>query len=284
MFTKIFESGFDSCLAAPEASLLYTLWAMARGKRDMPVETDLPSNRLDYLRDDLMILRPLEDGDWLYEHYGKQIAFNAGFDMTGKKVSDFQGGLGAFYSEIYARVAQERRPLATLHRFGSYGERPLWERIILPVGKNDAVSGLYVVNKVREVEKDISQLTVRARGRGLIVVQFVRNERHEIVDATIVGANAIARTITGRRLDEMIGRSMLVLFPGLIKAGLWALYLKVEATQQAEWRDVNYNTDNVVGCFRVQITPHLDGVTVDFELLASSRGGEPFTSSAVEAE
>lgn len=271
MYSKVFETDFDSCLSAPEASFLHTLWVMARDGRDMPEERDLPSKRLDYLRDDLMILRPLGEQDWFYEHYGRRIALNADFDMTGRKVSDFQGALRDFYTGIYARVCRERRPIATLHRFGAFGERPLWERIILPVGANGTVSGLYVVNKVREMEKDISQLTARARGRGLIVLQFIRNEQREIADAIVVGANALARTITGRRLDEMIGRSMLALFPGLLEAGLWSLYLKVGATQQPEIRDVDYDKDGVAGSFRVQITPFIDGVTVDFEPMQAGK-------------
>jgi hypothetical protein len=188
-----------------------------------------------------------------------------------------------FYTDIYARVCRERRPLATLHRFGAFGERPLWERIILPVGAHGVVSGLFVVNKVREVEKDISQLTARARGRGLIVLQFVRNADRQIVDAVVVGANALARTITGRRLDEMVGRSMLVLFPGLIEAGLWSLYLKVAATQQPEIRDVDYDTDGVTGSFHVQITPFIDGVTVDFELMKAEKTPGLTASSRVSA-
>lgn len=283
MYTKVFETDFDSCLAAPEASFLYTLWVMSRGLNDMPAETALPSKRLDYLRDDLMILRPLDGQDWLYEHYGKGIALNAGFDMTGRKVSDFQGVMGEFYAEIYDRVRRERRPLATLHRLGEFGERPLWERIILPVGTDRTVTGLFVVNKVREMENDISQLTARARGRGLIVLQFVRNPEREIVDATVVGANALARTITGRRLDEMIGRSMLVLFPGLVEAGLWSLYLKVAETQQPEVRDVDYDKDGVSGSFRVQITPFIDGVTVDFELLKAEKAPGVTASSQASA-
>jgi PAS domain-containing protein len=271
MFTKVFETDFDSCLAAPEASFLHTLWVMSRCGHDIPFETDLPMRRLDYLRDDLMILRPLEGRDWFYEHYGKGIALNAGFDMTGRKVSDFQGVLRDFYADIYERVRRERRPLATLHRLGNFGERPLWERIILPVGTYRTVTGLYVVNKVREMENDISQLTARARGRGLIVLQFSRNEYGTIVDAIVVGANALALGITGRRLDEMIGQSMLALFPGLIEAGLWSLYLKVAETQNPESRDVDYDKDGVTGSFRVQITPFIDGVTVDFELLKAGK-------------
>ncbi|MBN8533704.1 MAG: hypothetical protein J0L51_06400 [Rhizobiales bacterium] len=283
MFTKVFESDFDSCLAAPEASFLYTLWVMSRGGSDMPTEAKLPSKRLDYLRDDLMILRPLEGRDWFYEHYGKRIAMHAGFDMTGRKVSDFQGVLGDFYTQIYERVCHERRPLATWHRLGAFDERPLWERIILPVGTGSTVTGLYVVNKVREMEKDISHLTARARGRGLIVLQFVRNADREIINATIVGANALARTITGRRLDEMIGRSMLALFPGLVEAGLWSLYLKVAETQSPETQDVDYDKDGVTGSFRVQITPFIDGVTVDFELLKAEKAPGVTASSRASA-
>ncbi len=66
--------------------------------------------------------------------------------MTGKKVSDFTGEVRNFFVRIYKRVCEEKRPLATIHRLGSFTERPLWERIILPVAENGELSRLYVVN------------------------------------------------------------------------------------------------------------------------------------------
>lgn len=264
MFAEVFEDHFESRLIAPEASLLHSLWVMCRYGRDIPEEEDIPAARLDYLRDDLMVLRPVESSDWLYEHYGRRIALGAGFDMTGRTVSDFRGPLRAFFADVYARVRLERRPLATLHRLGDFDERPLWERLILPVCMGGRISGLYVVNKVREREKDISRLFARARGRGMFILQFIRHENGEIVDARIIGANELARGMTNLRHDQLTSLSMLRLFPYLRDCGVWERYLEVGRSRVASDMMVDYNADGVKGRFAVHIAPYLDGVSVDF--------------------
>jgi PAS domain-containing protein len=265
MFTRIYDKDLRSSIQSPEASLLLAWWEVARRGRDMPPEAELPTERLAYLREDLMVLRPIKGGDWLYEHYGGRIAAMAGFDMTGRLVSDFQGSLGDFYRAIYRRVEDNRQAIGTLHRFGAFGERPLWERVILPVGQNGETHAIYVINTVREMEKDISHLNARARGRALMILQFQRDLGQNVEDAIIIGANARAREITGRRLDELVGRSMLAEFPGLKEVGLWATYLLVLETQQPESLTIHYDRDGLTGSFRVQITPYLDGLTIDFE-------------------
>ena len=279
MFSEIYESGFDSHLIAPEASLLHMLWQMARGARDIPDEDDIPHHRLEYLRKDLMILRAEGERDWRYVHYGSNIAAQAGFDMTGKCVSDFKGVTRDFYLDVYARVRRERRALATAHRLGQFGERPLWERLILPLGTPEMVTTMLVLNKVREIEKDISHHFVRARGRGMFILQFRRDSRNEIIDAEIIGANARALALTNRRFDQVVGHSALTVFPGLLPAGVWERYIAVAITRLAEELRVGYHADGIDGTFLVHISPYLDGITVDFE----QAGAAPVTSSQVSA-
>lgn len=265
MFHEIFEDHFEDHIRAPEASLLYLQWRMAKGNRAMPEEGDIPEHRIAYLKPDLMILRPCDEADWIYEHYGAAIAAQTGFDMTGRRVGDFQGALRDFFVAVYGRVMREQRPLASVHRFGDFGETPLWERLILPFGRGDTVTVLLVVNKVREIAQDISHLAARARERGMMVLQFMRDGEGAIIDAMIAGANLKACIITGRRADELIGHTMLTRFPGLRDAGLWARYLAVAEAREPQMIEIPYHADGVEGTFAVEIAPLLDGVTIAFE-------------------
>ncbi len=149
LHTDVLENDLHSRLQNPDASFMLALWQLARGAGDMPAEAQLPVKQIERLRPQLMVLRPAGPGDWSYEHYGEEIARQAGFDMTGRRVSDFQGPVGDFFRRLYRRVTVERRALGSVHRFSADKASPLWERLILPVGE-DEVAALYVINKVRE--------------------------------------------------------------------------------------------------------------------------------------
>lgn len=265
MFAEVFETNFEKHLIGPEASLLHLLWVMAKGDRLMPEENDLPAGRIAYLRENLMILKPIGSDDWLYEHYGRCIAQHAECDMSGKRVSDFRGEVRDFFVKIYKRVCEEKRPLATVHRLGSFTERPLWERIILPVAEKGELSRLYVVNTIREQEKEISHLFARARGRGMFFLQFLRDANGVIHDAQIIGANALARQMTNLRYDELTTFSALNIFPHLRTSGVWDKYVEVGTTRVPAELIVDYRADGVDGRFEVLISPYLDGVSVDFK-------------------
>lgn len=270
MFSEVFDSDFENCIRAPEASLLHLHWRVARGERALPEEGDIPEHRITYLKSDMMILRPAGHDDWIYEHYGSNISLQTGFDMTGRRVSEFKGALRDLFITVYGRSMRERRPIGTVHRFGRFGETPLWERLILPFGDATGVTCLFVVNKVREIANDISLLTARARDRGLLVLQFARDGESRIVDAQIIGANLKAAITTRRRIDELVGSSMLALFPGWREAGLWDRYLIVAEQRIPETIEVPCDADGISGAFRVEISPLLDGVTVTFETLEAS--------------
>ncbi|CAN1528854.1 Protein of unknown function DUF1457 [Rhabdaerophilaceae bacterium] len=265
MFAEIYENAFERHLVAPEATLLYMLWQMARGQRDFPEEHEIAPHRIDYLRNDLMILRTAGQNDWRYLHYGSSIAAQAGFDMTGKCVSDFKGPTREFYLHVYQRVHRERRPLATAHRLGVFGERPLWERLILPVGPKTGVETMFVLNKVRETEKDISHIFARARGRAMLILQFRRDADRSIVDAEIIGANTEMRLLSHRRYDQLVGHSALTIFPSLHTLGLWSQCQTVAAMREPIETIIDYHMDGIDGRFKVFISPHLDGLTIDFE-------------------
>lgn len=262
-------------LRNPQATFALACWQMARAGLDVPVEAEFLKQPITTMKHDMMILRVMPDGEFFYEHYGSAIAAHAGFDMTGKRVSDFVGCLRTFYSDIYGQAVTERQPLATLHRLGHFKERPLWERIILPTVADGRVTALYVVNSVRELAYDVNHLKVRSRNSGLFALQFQHDSHGNISEALIVGANQAAQAMTGRRLDQLLDKSMTECFPGIRGSGLWQRYLVVAETRQAQEFTLDYHQDGVAGRFQVIITPFLDGVSVEFSRAEAQSNDSP---------
>jgi PAS domain-containing protein len=267
LFAETYDRDFRSHIANPEASFALTCWEIARRGADLPAEADFERRLVSWLHADLMILRVNGEGELYYAAYGATIAAVAGFDMTGKLVSDFKGVMGAFYRETYGRVLESRKPLATVHRLGHYSERPMWERLVLPVLDAQGQVAIYVVNRPRKLQDDFALIPSYARGNGVIALQFLRDEAGAIIDACIAGANAAAQRMTGRRLDELIDRSIRECFPGVVSHALWDRYLEVAAAKREQFFRIDYRADGLDERFEVRLLPFRDGVAIDFRIL-----------------
>jgi hypothetical protein len=282
LYTEVFDADLRRHIANPEASFALACWDLARKDGGLPPESAFRNPTLNWLMPDIMILRR-KNGALIYDHYGENIARNAGFDMTGKSVADFRGALGGFYLDCYARVAREGRPLGTVHRLGQYNERPMWERIILPLRDEQGELVLYVVNKVRKHQDDFAQLSARSRGAGIIALQFLRTADGTIIDAMISGANNPAQILTDRRLDELLDRSIRECFPGVVHLALWDRYLEVAATKQEQEFRIDYRMDGLDDVFDVKLHPFRDGVAIEFRVPRREEAGAASQAAAVAA-
>jgi hypothetical protein len=267
LYTEIYREDLRAHLANPEASYALTCWDLSRKGGGIPPEAAFLRHSLDWLKPDLMILRQAGDGDLVYEAYGSNIAARAGFDMTGKRLTEFQGAMYDFYSRVYAEVIRTEIPIATVHRLGNYDERPIWERVILPLREAGGGAALYVVNRIRKLQDDVALISSRAKGNGVIALQFKRAADGCIVDALIAGANAAALTMTGRRLDELLDRSIRDCFPGVIHHALWERYLQIAETREEQTFQIDYRLDGLDDLFDVKLYPFRDGVAIDFRVL-----------------
>jgi PAS domain-containing protein len=136
---------------------------------------------------------------------------------------------------------------------------------------------LHVVNRVRKLQDDVALISSRARGNGVLVVQFRRDAHGVIADAVIAGANAAALRMTGRRLDEVLDKPIRDCFPGVIHYALWERYLQVAETRQEQTFQIDYRLDGLDDLFDVKLYPFRDGVAIDFRVLP--RAPEPETAA-----
>jgi hypothetical protein len=282
LYCEVFDTDLRRHIANPEASFALACWELARRDGGIPAESAFRGATLGWLMPDMMILRQ-RHGALIYDHYGETIARNAGFDMTGKPVADFNGVIGAFFLDCYARVARELRPLGTVHRLGQYNERPMWERLILPVRGDAGDPVFYVVNRVRKHQDDFAQLSVRSRGAAIIALQFVRGADGAICDAMISGANGLAQSLTGRRYDELVDRSIRECFPGVVHLALWERYMEVAATKKEQAFRIDYKLDGLDDVFDVKLHPFRDGIAIEFRVLQRARAGTAFQEAVVPA-
>ena len=91
---------------------------------------------LDYLPD---------EDDFTYRYYSNSIAAVSGFDMTGKRVSDFDSEVGRMFLRQYRKCIDERVMIHSEHFRVHSRTNCKWVRSICPVKDGDAIS-IHMVN------------------------------------------------------------------------------------------------------------------------------------------
>ncbi|NJO54407.1 MAG: PAS domain-containing protein [Bacteroidales bacterium] len=125
---------------------LYSQSVKGSGRPSLAV---IGRDRLDAYIEDLAILQPA-GGDFIFRHYGANVAEIAGVDMTGRPVSAFEGKVAEFFSTCCQRALQSGRPLHTLHCSLDEDDSHLWECLLLPVVDEEGNDLLVVFNRSQE--------------------------------------------------------------------------------------------------------------------------------------
>jgi hypothetical protein len=128
----------EAALAHDERLLgLFRLWQSKRKGRTLPKRGDFDHRELLPWFGNLILLDVLDGGaDYRYRLFGIVLAQEAGFDMTGKLLSEYpiKSNLPHFY-EVFANVIRDRAPALSEHDPAVSHIRRR-RRLVLPLGKD----------------------------------------------------------------------------------------------------------------------------------------------------
>jgi hypothetical protein len=193
----------------------YRRWAAAAAT-ELPLYRDL-LGLLNGLRNRVVLLEQ-EGDDFFYLHVGAMIVEQAGFDMTGFRLSELPGPLAAFYRDV-TRSAVDMAEPRFVRLSAQRGERMLfWELLILPFRRHAASPMQMVaifVSQADSVERILLQVFQETQV-GLMVLRPIRDNDGAIVDGWVVLANVRASRFFGfdptttssrrlRTLDSVLG-------------------------------------------------------------------------------
>jgi diguanylate cyclase (GGDEF)-like protein len=264
MYRCVYENDILEQAMAPDAPMLLERYHKAAREGDLPDWTPfLPDNNL-HIRDNMIVIHPLKDGDYFYDFYGAAIVEAAGHDLTNSRLSTVRTELAAFLRDAYDRALATRKPCLTVHRAASSHEVYLWERLILPVRDDKGRDALILLSYPRELRKDLLSATIEASPVGIMAFRFERDEQGTALNAFIVMANSEAASITRHSVDTLMDGRLLNLFPGIVPMGVWDRYVRIADQQQPEEFEIYYDHDDCNTWLRVNAVPFGDGVLVSF--------------------
>ena len=212
----------------------------------------------------IMVMLPVDD-DYFYMNFGAAIARDAGFDMTGKRLTDFSKHLGVKFKECYDACIRTRRPALTLHTAAYKVSVHSWERLILLVsGAAEDDLMLIVYNSPRENKYDIIDAILQASTNGILAITPVFDDDGQICDGVVIAANKAVEAIVGVPVEKLADTRLLETFPGLLENGVWDRYLTVFETGESDQFEVAFDIDGEERVFQVGVAAFIGGVTVTF--------------------
>jgi hypothetical protein len=150
----------EADLAADERLLgLFRLWNKKRGDRALPARADLRPEELGPWLGNLIVLDVIGGGaDFRYRLFGTAIVLQAGFDMTGKLLSEYPIKEALpFFLATHREVVRRATPA-----FGEHNPRVAHvrkrRRLILPFGEDGktvdrTMTANYAIELVREPDR-----------------------------------------------------------------------------------------------------------------------------------
>ncbi|BBF91334.1 PAS domain-containing protein [Blastochloris tepida] len=149
MYCEFHDEEISARAGAKQIAELVALYTQSANGSGRPSLAAIGRDKIDAYLEDLAILQPV-GGDFIYRHYGSNVAEIAGIDMTGRRVSEFEGKVAEFFRSCYERALKSGRPLHTLHCTLDEADSHLWERLLLPVTDDEGNDLLVVFNSSQE--------------------------------------------------------------------------------------------------------------------------------------
>lgn len=270
-FSHVIETDILDHADNPDIARLVRLWTdLATANDGLPRLDQLNFQSLDFCRDDLMVLSPIGDDDFLYLQYGPAISQASGFDMTGRRVKDFSGALQGFFLRCYRQAMASGRPLYSQHRADHAKSVHVWERLIMPVA---AASGrmLFVFNRPRQFRHQLLDAVLDASLDGVLAMRAIRDDAGGLTDLAIMAANRAALNLLDMTESDLTDRRLLETFPAIRDTGLWELYADVVERQVPRKVEIDYPRPRGVRPYLVSAVPMADGLAITFSDITDFR-------------
>lgn len=135
---RVTGAAIRDAIIEPRTAALLTFYESLPRQDGLPDRAMAGPERLLPWLGNLMVLDPIDGGsDFRYRVYGSEISRFAGFEMTGRRVSDFASRTGVFFIGAYAACLASGQPMLT-HNVAEHAINVdlqaivRWERLLLP--------------------------------------------------------------------------------------------------------------------------------------------------------
>lgn len=260
--TTITEDISPECTENPDIHRLYALWQIGHPTSGLPSLSSLEVEEL-WCFNDLMLVEQTAPGEFEYLRYGANILLASGFDMTGRRTSDFKSDIGDFFAQCYQRCIEEGQALYTTNPAAHAALVTGWERLLLPLC-DDQGSPRYVLgyNRPLSFKHELLAHVLDATSDIIIALDRTPPDDAPELDFLVLSINAAAEKFFGHRRADVVGHLLSTVAPHWHTSTLGRALvdsLRRGVRSQFEWDCVQ---DGTPCWYRVAVNPFSEGTVI----------------------
>ena len=247
--------------AAEVTELLRHFARHAQGRAGVPYE-DFRAAVMPLYGDELMLIAPTGDGDYLYRHYGREIIRYVGGDRLGERVSDMTPQVAHFTIECYDQALADGRPAYTVHRSLKTVRVCLWERLILPATARDGSRFLIVFSRPLQFREELLTTVLDTSPSGIVALRAVRDDDGAIASTIIITANRRAAQIAGLGDEGLLDQDARASLPFFRDGFTWNRCLYALEFRRNDSFETSFTRDGQQVWLQIAVAPLGDGLVL----------------------
>ncbi|HEV7325036.1 MAG TPA: sensor domain-containing diguanylate cyclase [Bosea sp. (in: a-proteobacteria)] len=262
MYQEVHFDNIAERAHAPEiADLLQRFERQAAGSGGASFN-DLSAELAPLYDDNLMVIQPTGDGDYLYRSCGTGIARNVGRNLAGGRVSSMTPQVARFTIECYDRALAAGQLIHTIHRSVKTTRVMLWERLIMPTVAANGERLLVVFSKPLHFSEELLMTVLDTSPTGIIALRAMRDEDGNIVRTVIITANRRAAQIAGDSECSLLDGEARDVLPFLAEDTIWRRCLYAIELRRSDVFETCFTVNGREVWLQVSLAPLRDGLVM----------------------
>lgn len=262
MYQEVHFDNIAERAHAPEiADLLQRFERHAAGSGGVPFD-GFHAELASLYDDDLMVIQPTGDGDYLYRSCGVGIARDVGRNLAGGRVSSMTPQVARFTAECYDRALAAGQPVHSVHRSVKTTRVMLWERLIMPTVAANGERLLVVFSKPLHFSEELLMTVLDTSPTGIVALRAIRDEEGNIARTVVITANRRAAQIAGDPERLLLDGEARDVLPFLADDMVWRRCLYAIELRRSDVFETCFTTNGDEVWLQVSLAPLRDGLVM----------------------
>ncbi|OYU49482.1 MAG: hypothetical protein CFE31_03665 [Rhizobiales bacterium PAR1] len=263
MTNELFTADLEVRLRSPEANLLLRRFRSEISTKGAATVAMLDRDIMRVYGPHLVVLEQTPDGEFTFLYSGAQVPDDAGKTLSAKLTSAIASGTAELFRLGCREASTANDAVCINHQTGMDASVHRWECLFLPMEDSEHQRMFVALCMPREHKFEFLRSLLDSLPTGAIAVSPIRDAHNEIIDGTIIAANAKAVEFTEHEtVNGLLSTTLCHAFGDSTVSSGWDRHITVMRSGKAQSFDYHHRGEQATRWFNVHSSPIREGLLI----------------------